>query len=199
LVYTSTGAVYGAPKVQPITESTPFAPMHPYGASKVAAEQIIGWQAATGTIGAITVRIFNAAGAFAGRADRDLTRIIPKTVEVAAGRAPKLSVNGDGTAVRDYVHVTDIAAAIALALEAATPGTYKAYNLGAVPASVAEIIASTERVSGRRVAVEHLPANPNEAPELRADTNAIRTELGWKPSCTTLDELVTDQWSASLS
>src|SRR5262249_3968848 len=99
-------------------------------------------------------------------------------------------------AVRDFVHVADIAAAVALALDAAVPGEHKVYNLGAVPASVADIIATTEQVSGRVVAVEHSPASPNEAPELRADTAKVRAELGWAPTRTTIDELVADQWAA---
>lgn len=199
LVFTSTGAVYGTPAQQPIAESAPLVPLNPYGASKVAAEQIIGWQAATGGLGAVTLRMFSAAGAVNGRADRDLSRIIPKVAAVAAGVEPVVTVNGDGSAIRDFVHVADIATAVALALDAATPGSHQVYNLGAVPASVADIIAATERVSGRPVAVEHRPANASEAPELRADTTKVRTELGWSPTRTSLDDLVADQWAVASS
>jgi UDP-glucose 4-epimerase len=196
LVFASTGTVYGTPAEQPISERTPLAPMNPYGASKAAAEQIVGWQAATGSLGAVVLRVFNAAGAVAGRADSDLTRIIPKAAAVAAGQESTVVVNGDGTAVRDFVHVADIARAVALALEAVQPGEHRTYNLGAVPASVAEIIKAVERVSGHPVAIEHRTAYAGEAPELRADTTKIRAELGWVPERTTLDELVRDQWTA---
>lgn len=196
LVFASTGSVYGTPAQQPINETAALAPLNPYGASKAAVEQLIGAQAATGALGAITLRMFSAAGAVAGRADQDLSRIIPKVVAVATGAEPMVSVNGDGSAVRDFVHVADIATAMATALDAAVPGEHEVYNVGAVPASVADIIAATERVSGRSVAVEHQPVNPSEAPELRADTTKIRAELGWAPTRTTIEELVGDQWAA---
>jgi UDP-glucose 4-epimerase len=197
LVFASTGSVYGTPDRQPIAESAPLAPLNPYGGAKAAAEQLIGWQAATGTLGAISLRIFSAAGAVGGRPDTDTSRIIPRVAAVAAGREPVIAVNGDGGAVRDFVHVADVATAIALALPAATPGTHAIYNVGAVPASVAEIIATTQRVSGRPVAVEHRPANPGEARELRADTSLIRAELGWAPTRTRLEQIVADQWAAA--
>jgi UDP-glucose 4-epimerase len=195
LVFASTGSVYGTPAVQPIDESAATAPLNPYGGSKAAAEQLIGWQAATGVLGAVSLRLFSAAGGIAGRADTDTSRIIPRVAAVAAGREPVVRVNGDGGAVRDFVHVADVARAVALALPAATPGTHKVFNVGAVPASVADIIAATERVSGRKVAVEHRAANSGEARELRADTTRIRSVLGWAPVHTELDRLVADQWS----
>ncbi|MER7006662.1 NAD-dependent epimerase/dehydratase family protein [Dactylosporangium sp. NPDC000555] len=196
LVFLSTGSVYGTPERQPISESAPLSPLNPYGASKVAAEQVIGWQVATGALGAVTLRLFSAAGAYAGRGDQDLSRIIPKATAVAAGTEPNVSINGDGSAIRDFVHVADIADAVALALDATEAGEHRAFNVGAVPASVADIIAATERVTGRAVAVEHRPAFAGEARELRADTTKIRAELGWTPKRATLDELVADQWAA---
>lgn len=165
----------------------------------MAAEQVIGWQAATGSLGAVTLRLFSAAGAFAGRGDRDLSRIIPKVAAVAAGVEPSVAVNGEGTAIRDFVHVADIADAVALALAATTAGDHQVFNVGAVPASVADIIASTERVTGRPVAVEHRPAFTGEAKELRADTAKIRAVLGWAPKRTGLDELIADQRASSRS
>jgi len=196
LVFASTGSVYGRPAQQPISETAVVAPLNPYGSSKAAAEQLIDAQAATGALGAVTMRLFNAAGAVDGRADEDPSRIIPRVAAVAAGIEPVVTVNGDGSAVRDFVHVADIAVAVALGLEAATPGQHKIYNLGAVPASVADIVDAMVHASGRPVKVEHRPANPHEAPELRADTSRIRAELGWAPTRTTIDELVADQWTA---
>ena len=197
LVFLSTGAVYGTPETQPIGEGTALAPMNPYGASKAAAEQIIGWQAATGLLRAVSLRLFNAAGAFAGRGDRDLSRIIPKVAAVAAGIEPSVAVNGDGSAVRDFVHVADIAAAVALAWDATSVGEHQVFNVGAVPASVADIIASTERVTGKSVAVKRKPAFAGEAKELRADTTKTRAALGWAPIRTALDDLVRDQWATT--
>jgi UDP-glucose 4-epimerase len=196
LVFASTSAVYGTPAEQPIGEDTPLNPMNPYGATKAAAEQAIAWHAATGRLGATTLRIFNAAGGLDGRADHDLTRIIPKTVAVAAGNAPAVSVNGDGSAVRDFVHIADIADAFVRALEHTQPGKVATYNVGGVPASVAEIIATTERVTGRAVTVEHRPANPHEAPALYADTSRLQDDLGWRPTRSNLDRIISDQWAA---
>ena len=186
LVFASTGSVYGTPDAQPIAETAPTVPLNPYGASKLAAEHLIGAQARTGALGAVTLRLFSAAG----RPDPDLSRIIPKVLAVAAGREPAVTVNGDGRAIRDFVHVDDLAVAVVKALEAARPGTHTVYNVGAIPASVADIIAAAERVTGFPVHVKHHDANPGEARELRADTTKIRAELGWAPACTKLDELI---------
>jgi UDP-glucose 4-epimerase len=193
LVFASTAAVYGAPVEQPISESTPLAPLNPYPSTKIAAEEMIRWQAATGKLGAVTLRLFNAAGAVEGYADPDLSRIIPKVAAVARGVEPELVINGDGTAVRDFVHVADIATAVALALGACEPGAYDVFNVGATPASVLDIVAAAERLTGREVQVSHRPANPNESPALIADTSRIREELGWRPERSGLDELVRDQ------
>jgi UDP-glucose 4-epimerase len=182
--------VYGRPERQPIDEDAPVTPANPYAASKAAAERLIDAQCATGSLHATVLRIFNAAGA----GDPDRSRILPKAVAVAAGHEPYLTVNGDGSAVRDFVHVRDIGAAIALSLD----GTgYRAYNLGAVPASVRDIVDTARRVSGRAVTVRHAPAYPGEAAVLRADTTRIRAELGWQPECTSLDDMVREQWAAT--
>src|SRR6185437_608184 len=97
LVFASTGSVYGAPAEQPIAETAPTAPLNPYGAAKLAAEHLIGAQTRTGALGAVTLRLFSAAG----RPDADLSRIIPKVLAVAAGHEPAVTVNGDGRAIRD--------------------------------------------------------------------------------------------------
>ncbi|MET9019242.1 NAD-dependent epimerase/dehydratase family protein [Actinopolymorpha sp. NPDC004070] len=199
LVFSSTAAVYGTPAKQPIDEATPLAPMNPYPASKVAAEDLIGWQAATGALGATTLRLFNAAGAAGGRADPDLTRVIPKVAAVAAGRENELVVNGDGTAIRDFVHVRDIARAVALALQAADPGRHEVYNVGATPASVLDIVRVAESVTGRLVAVRHQQAYGAEAPVLTADTTKIRSDLGWQPENSALERLVGDQYEVTVN
>jgi UDP-glucose 4-epimerase len=197
IVLASTGQIYGAPARQPICEDAEVRFINPYAASKVAAEQLLGWQAATGAVGAATLRIFNAAGAAVGRGDRDLTRIIPRAVAVATGSAQQVDVNGDGTAIRDFVHVRDVARAFVQALHACEPGQHAVYNVGATPASVRDVIAAVERIIGRNVAVQHRVAHSGEAPTLTADTSKIRGALGWRPVSSGLDDLVQSQWSAA--
>ena len=119
LVFASTCAVYGVPETQPITEAQEPMPGNPYGASKLAAEAAIGYQAALGGISAVTLRTFNVAGAVDGHGDPDTSRIIPKTLLVAAGQADCLTVNGDGSAIREYTHAGDLARAYAMALDSA--------------------------------------------------------------------------------
>jgi UDP-glucose 4-epimerase len=196
LVLASTGAVYGVPDVQPITEDQAPHPLNPYGASKLAAEQAVGWQAATGALGAVTLRAFNVAGAVGGHADPDDTRIIPKALAVAAGQAPRLEVNGDGSAVRDFVHVGDLASAFVMALAACEPGAHRIYNAcGGHGVSVRDVISAVERVTGRVVSVHWGPPKPEPA-VLLGDNSAIMADLGWSPRESGLDEIVRDAWQA---
>lgn len=196
LVLASTAAVYGHAPHSPITESTPVAPLSPYGASKAAAESMALSAARHGDVGVIVLRAFNVAGAVDGRTDTDLTRIIPKALAVARGLEPVLEVNGDGSAVRDYVHVDDLARAFVLALEHSSPGEGAVYNVGATAASVASVIETVSRVSGGGpLPVKHLPPKP-EAASVLADTTRIRAELSWEPRRSALDEIVADAWTA---
>ena len=196
-VQASTGAVYGIPEHQPIAEDAVPAPMSPYGESKLKADEyLLG--ADSGDVGIVVLRTFNIAGAVNGRADDDLSRIIPKALAVAAGRAEKLQVNGDGTAVRDFVHVADLAEAFAAAIGYATPGRREVLNVGATGATVAEIIATVETVTGQALPVEHLPPQP-EPPQLLADTTLIRSRLGWQPKRSSLIDIVADGWNAQRS
>ena len=146
--------MYGAPETQPITEAQEPAPGNPYGTSKLAAEAAIGYQAALGGITAVTLRTFNVAGAVDGHGDPDSSRIIPKTLLVAAGQADCLNVNGDGSAIREYVHVRDLARAYAAALDADDFAGHRIYNVGSgVGVSVREVIEVAERITGRPVPV----------------------------------------------
>lgn len=197
-VHLSTAVVYGTPEQQPISEDCPTAPANPYGTTKLAADQAVQRAAEAGSLAGVSLRGFNICGAVALRADPDLTRIIPKALAVAAGRFPELTVNGDGGAIRDFVHVADVAEAIALALEHAKTGRFDVYNVGATPASVAQIIAAVEQATGARLPVRHNPPAP-EAPELRADTARIRRDLGWRPAHSSLAQIIEDGWSAARS
>lgn len=195
-VFASSAAVYGVPEHQPVAEDAPLLPTGPYGESKVAAEQAIETAAMGGAIGAARLRIFNAAGAVAGVADANLSRVIPKALAVAAGQAGHVEVNGDGSAVRDFVHVDDVASAFLLALEnGCRPGKAPAYNVGATAASVAEILAVTGEVTGRPIPVVRNPPR-NEPRVLISDHTRIGAELGWSPARSALREIVADAWDA---
>jgi len=195
LVLASTCGVYGEQAAQPIGETSALRPSSPYGTSKLAADQAAADLAATGAIGAISLRAFNIAGGLPGHPDRDETRLIPRLLAVQQGRAPELVVNGDGSAVRDFVHVADMAAAFVLALHACEPGTWRTYNVGSGRAStVGEVISTVESVTGRPVARRHAPAAP-EPHKLLADSTLIRAELGWQPHRSSLDEIITDAWT----
>lgn len=196
LVFASTGAVYGAPERQPITEEQEPAPGNPYGASKLAAETVIGYQAALGAISAVTLRTFNVAGAVEGHGDPDTSRIIPKTLLVAAGQADRLNVNGDGSTIREYTHVCDLARAYAAALDVADPAGHRIYNVGSgVGVSIREVIEITEQITGRPVPVRRGPP-AREPRELRGDSSRINTELGWYPTRSSLETIITDAWQA---
>jgi UDP-glucose 4-epimerase len=195
-VFASSVAVYGAPERQPVTEDAPLLPTSPYGDSKVAAEQAVDAAAAGGGIGAVCLRIFNAAGAVAGVADTNLSRVIPKALAVAAGQAARVEVNGDGSAVRDFVHVDDVASAFLLALEhGCRPGKVATYNVGATAASVAEILAVAGEVTGRPIPVVRNP--PRSEPQvLVSDHSKISAEFAWSPARSALREIVADAWGA---
>jgi UDP-glucose 4-epimerase len=197
-VFASSAAVYGEPAEQPIGEATPLIPTSPYGASKAAAEREVAnaVAAAGGRLGAVTLRIFNAAGADGGVADPSDTRIIPNALAVAAGRAESLAVNGDGSVVRDYVHVSDVADAFALALAGCEAGGHAVYNVGATAASVLEILDVAREVTGRPIPVSWQPAK-NEPPLLAADVTRIAAELGWRPIRSELRRIVGDAWAAA--
>jgi UDP-glucose 4-epimerase len=196
IVVASTCAVYGERAEQPISETATLAPSSPYGTSKLGADQAAADLAATGVIGAISLRAFNVAGALSGHPDRDVTRLIPQLLAVQQGRAPELVVNGDGTAVRDFVHVADMATAFVLALHACEPGTWRAYNVGSGrPSTVHDVIAAVETVTGRPVPRRHT-ATAHEPATLLADSTRIRSDLGWRPHKSSLTEIVSDAWTA---
>lgn len=194
-VLASTGAVYGRPALQPIPEDLPLENTNDYGETKRAAElDVLGLAGADAAFGAVALRLFNVAGAVGGRTG-DPETIIPKTLAVARGELPVLRINGDGEAVRDFVHVRDVARAFELALEHAEPGRQAVFNVGATGARVLDIVRTVRDVTGREVPVEHHPSR-GEAPMLLADTRRIRTELGWQPQHSDLRTIIADAWDA---
>lgn len=197
-IHASTAAVYGTPDRQPVDERCEPAPTSPYGATKLAADIAVRDAAARGTVAGVSLRAFNIAGAVDRHPDRDLTRIIPKVIAVAAGRYDEVTVNGDGSAVRDYVHIADVATAFTLAINAARPGTFDVFNIGATPATVAQIIDVARKVTGHNIPTRHNPPAP-EAPEIRADTSRARSGLGWIPFRSSLEQIIGDAWDAETS
>lgn len=198
-VAASTCALYGEDVPQPITEAQVPQPTNPYGSTKLAADRAIADVAATGAIGAISLRAFNIAGGVGTHADPDTSRLIPKIVAVARGEAPELTVNGDGSVVRDYLHVLDMADAFVRALDACEPGTWKAYNVGSGNRStIADVIAAAEEVIGRPLPVKHNP--PADEPKvLLADPSLAEKELGWRPQRSDLRQIVPDAYNAVTS
>jgi UDP-glucose 4-epimerase len=203
LVFSSTAAVYGEPDGMPITEDTPARPTSPYGASKLAVDMMIAGEcAASSVLGAVSLRYFNVAGAAFGAGERHgtETHLIPLALDAVAGRRAPLTVFGDdwptadGTPIRDYVHVADLASAHLLALRAAVPGTHLTCNLGNGDGfSVREVLAAVRRATGRTVPMTVGPRRPGDPTRLVASAQRAREVLGWSPE-RSLDDMVADAW-----
>jgi nucleoside-diphosphate-sugar epimerase len=164
-------------------------PAHPYGASKLAAERAVRDAAPAHGLGTVALRLANVAGP----GDADPTRLVPAILAACAG-GTAFTVNGDGSAVRDLVHVTDVADAFVAALGVAEPGRHRTLAIGSGrPVAVREVIAAAERVTGRRVPVRYREAAP-ESPAVVVDPAPARAELGWVPRRSTIDRIVPDAW-----
>lgn len=204
LVFSSTAAVYGEPDRVPITEDAPTCPTNPYGASKLAIDHAISSYAAAHGLAATSLRYFNVAGAYGGLGENRVveTHLIPLVLQVAAGHRESISVFGtdwptpDGTAVRDYIHILDLAQAHLLALESAQPSTHRVFNLGSGTGfSVREVISACERVTGLPIATENAPRRAGDPAVLIASSDEAATELGWAPKYDDLDRIVADAWT----
>jgi UDP-glucose 4-epimerase len=205
-VFSSSAAVYGQPAKQPIEEHDPTQPTNPYGETKLAVERALRWFAAAHPFAWMALRYFNAAGATEriGERHEPETHLIPLVLRAAAGLLPHVEVYGedyptpDGTCIRDYVHVSDLARAHVLALEALDAGSARSgiYNLGCGGNgySVREVIASAERVTGREVPVRVAPRRPGDPAVLVASSDRIGRELGWRPRLQDLDTIVGSAW-----
>jgi UDP-glucose 4-epimerase len=201
-VFSSTAAVYGIPAEGVAAESTPTAPINPYGTSKLMSEWMLASVAAATPLRYAALRYFNVAGSDSGgrvgQATPNATLLIKVACEVAVGKRTHLSVfgtdypTGDGTGVRDYIHVEDLATAH---LDALTylrgGGASTTLNVGYGHGySVREVIASVQRVTGKRLTVKEEPRRPGDPPALVARAERIRSELGWKPRLNDLDTIV---------
>ncbi|HLV13131.1 MAG TPA: UDP-glucose 4-epimerase GalE [Trueperaceae bacterium] len=203
-VLSSTAAVYGTPDVVPVPETAALRPASVYGETKLAIERLLHWLSVTRGLGYAALRYFNAAGAAPGRGEdhRPETHLVPLVLQAALGRRPEVTVFGsdyptpDGTAVRDYVHVEDLARAHVLALEALAPGVGGAYNLGnGAGFSVREVIDVCRRVTGADLNVVEAPRRAGDPPVLVADASKAAAELGWRPRFADLEAIVASAWA----
>jgi UDP-arabinose 4-epimerase len=207
IVFSSTCATYGAPPSLPISESTPQHPINPYGASKLMVERMLADFGAAYGLGFTALRYFNAAGADPdgdiGEDHNPETHLVPLVLDAASGRREAVAVFGtdydtpDGTCVRDYIHVTDLAEAHVLALQALRAGAASdVYNLGNERGfSVREVIAAAERATGLTVPVNTAGRRDGDPAALVADAAKARRVLGWRPQHAALDDMVRTAWA----
>ena len=201
-IFSSTAAVYGETDAPTVDEKAPTEPANPYGRSKLMTEWMLNDVAQATDLRYVALRYFNVAGADpdgrTGQSTPRATHLIKRACQAALGRVPALGIFGtdfptpDGTGVRDYIHVSDLVAAHALALEhLRAGGTSTKFNCGYGRGfSVREVIQSVERVTGRPLPVEELPRRPGDPPAVVADPSRIKSELAWTPRYEALDEIV---------
>lgn len=199
LVFSSTAATYGEPEVAPITEDTATRPTNTYGATKLAIDHAITSYADAHGIGAVSLRYFNVAGAHGAFGERHTveTHLIPIVLQVALGQRAQVQIFGedwpttDGTCIRDYIHVTDLADAHLLALESAAPGQHRIYNLGnGTGFSVKQVIDTCRKVTGHPIPAKVAPRRAGDPATLVASSLRAREELGWTPQRADLEVIV---------
>jgi UDP-glucose 4-epimerase len=203
IVFSSTAATYGEPEAQPILESAPTSPTNPYGESKLAYERAMHWYERAYGLRYASLRYFNAAGASeqCGEDHDPETHIIPITLQVAAGKRSHVEIYGDdyptedGTCVRDYIHVIDLARAHILALDVLNERS-AIYNLGCGGDgySVREVIDTARRVTGKDIPVRMGPRRPGDPAVLIASSDKIKSELGWQPQFQDLGVIIGSAW-----
>jgi len=200
-VFSSTCATFGPPDRVPIDETLPQRPINPYGESKLLFEKILRWYDQIHGIRFVSLRYFNAAGATEkyGEDHRIETHLIPNIIRTVLGQRDCVDIYGtdyetpDGTCIRDYIHIVDLAQAHILAL-GATQSAY--YNLGTGGGtSVREVIDSCRRVTGKDIAVVEKPRRPGDPPKLIASSEKIQRELGWKPKYQAIDRIIESAWA----
>jgi UDP-glucose 4-epimerase len=204
LVFSSTAAVYGEPDQVPIPESSPTRPTNTYGATKLAIDHAITSYATAHGFAAVSLRYFNVAGAHGRFGERHATEthLIPIVLQVALGTRDRVQIYGadwpteDGTCVRDYIHVTDLADAHLLALEHAEPGAHAVYNLGSGTGfSVRQVIDACRQVTGHPIPDEVTGRRPGDPAVLVAASDRAQADLGWKPERPAIETIVTDAWN----
>src|SRR5437763_3659016 len=200
IVFSSTCATFGPPERLPIDEETPQQPINPYGESKLAFEKILRWYGEIHGLKFVSLRYFNAAGASEkfGEDHRLETHLIPNVLKVALGEKPNVEIFGtdyetpDGTCIRDYIHILDLARAHILALSSPKSDFF---NLGTGGgSSVREVIAACRKITGRKIDIVEKPRRPGDPPRLIASSEKIKRELGWKPQFQSLDAIIESAW-----
>jgi UDP-glucose 4-epimerase len=200
IIFSSTCAIFGPPERVPIDETAHPRPVSPYGESKLAFEKILRWYDEIHALKFVSLRYFNAAGATEnlGEDHRPETHLIPNVLKVALGQSPNVEIYGtdyetpDGTCIRDYIHIVDLARAHILALGATASGFY---NLGTGGgSSVREVIAACRKITGRKIETIEKPRRPGDPPRLIASSEKIKKELGWQPQFQSLDAIVESAW-----
>lgn len=203
LVFSSTAATYGEPDAVPIREDAVTRPTNTYGATKLAIDHAISSYASAHGLGAVSLRYFNVAGAHGAFGERHTveTHLIPIVLQVALGQREQVQMFGDnwptedGTCVRDYIHVTDLADAHLLALEHAQPGEHRIYNLGnGLGFSVKQVIDTCREVTGHPIPAQVAPRRAGDPASLVASSERARSELGWTPQRADLAGIVRDAW-----
>jgi UDP-glucose 4-epimerase len=201
IVFSSTCAIFGVPEQLPIDETTPAHPINPYGESKLVFEKILSWYDQIHGLNFVSLRYFNAAGASEkfGEDHRLETHLIPSVLKVALGKKPHVEIYGtdyetpDGTCVRDYIHIIDLARAHILALDAEQSGFY---NLGTGGgSSVRQVIDACRKITGRKIDIVEKPRRPGDPPRLIASSEKIKAKLGWQPQFQSLDAIIESAWT----
>ena len=200
IIFSSTCAIFGPPERVPIDETAHPRPVSPYGESKLAFEKILRWYDEIHALKFVSLRYFNAAGATEnlGEDHRPETHLIPNVLKVALGNSPNVEIYGtdyetpDGTCIRDYIHIVDLARAHILALGAASSGFYNLGTRGG--SSVREVIAACRKITGRKIETIEKPRRPGDPPRLIASSEKIKNELGWQPQFQSLDAIVESAW-----
>ncbi|MBE0542743.1 MAG: UDP-glucose 4-epimerase GalE [Verrucomicrobia bacterium] len=199
-VFSSTCATYGPPERVPMTEDLPQRPINPYGESKLMFEKMLNWYHQLHGLEFVAFRYFNAAGASGkyGEHHRVETHLIPNVLKVALGQAAQCEIYGtdyptpDGTCIRDYIHIVDLAQAHILGL---APGKQGFYNLGNGDGySVRQVISTCEKITGRQIPAVEKPRRPGDPPKLVASAEKAVRELGWRPKFPKLEEIVVTAW-----
>jgi UDP-glucose 4-epimerase len=208
LVFSSTAAVYGESDQIPIPETAAPRPGNAYGRSKLAVDHMIADFCVAHGLGAVSLRYFNVAGASGGAGEdhHPETHLIPNVLGAALRTNPVVQVYGtdyptpDGTAIRDYIHVDDLAVAHLLALEHTQSREHQIFNLGNGSGfSVREVIAAAREVTGAEIPISEAPRRPGDPPVLVAASDRIRAELGWKPHKPALTDMIADAWAFAQS
>jgi UDP-glucose 4-epimerase len=204
LVFSSTAATYGMPESVPISETDKTDPINPYGESKLAFERMLKWFDEANGLKYVSLRYFNAAGASEkyGEVHDPETHLIPIVLQAALGQRPFVPIYGDdyptadGTAIRDYIHVIDLANAHLLALDwLAGGGESQIFNLGnGAGFSIRQVLDAARKVTGREIPAEVAPRRPGDPPALVASSDKIKATLGWEPRYPTLEDIISTAW-----